>query len=465
MATNSYAWPAASGVTTTHWSGNIAASTNLAGAIRTAATDNNLAADWTVASASVLQSIGTYNGGYTNVSPYLWSGPGGFTSTAQNPVRPGVTAAMAGTYTITYTGGDNGCTASQNTSVTVNPGPAPIVSATANFPVCVGNTLNLSASSSGAGSTYQWTGPNGFSSSAQNPSIPSVGYTHGGNYTVSVTSGSCTETANVSVPLKQLSGTYKISPEGDYNSLTLAVSDYNNASCIQGPVVFELQGNYDPAYESFPIIIRNSPGASAVNTLTIRPAVGANTQVISTINGAPLIRFDGARYVTIDGRAGGTETTSALIIENLSTSALAGTSAITFVNGAQFNTVNYVKVLNGTTNSGQTAGNIIFGTTSGIGNSNNMVSNSFFAGSQESQTQMRYGLVCDGLDAAPNHANTISGNEFYSAVIRAMTLNAGLGNGWQVSNNHFYWQGGTFFIAGQRPFLMNNTSSSGHTIH
>jgi hypothetical protein len=464
VATNSYVWPAASGVTATHWTGNLGASTNLAGAIRTVATDNNLASDWTIASTSLLQTIGTYNGGYTSVSPYSWSGPGGFTSAAQNPVRINVTAAMAGQYTVTYTGGDNGCTATQATLVTINPGPAPIVAATANFPVCVGSNLNLSASSTGAGSTYQWTGPNGFSSSSQTPTLPSIGYPQAGTYAVSVTSGGCTETATVSVPLKQLSGTYRIAPGSDYNSITEIISDYNNASCIQGPVIIELQSNYDPSYESFPIIIRNSPGASAVNILTIRPATGTNPQVISSINGSSVIRFDGARFVTIDGRAGGSETGSSMVVENLSTSALAGTGAISFINGAQFNTINYVKALNGTTNGSQTAANIIFGTTSTVGNSNNTVSNSFFAGSQETQTQMRYGLISDGSNALPNNSNTISGNEFYSAVFRSIALNAGLGNSWQILNNHVYWHGGSFSTSGHRPLLMNNTASSGHNI-
>jgi hypothetical protein len=77
---------------------------------------------------------------------------------------------------------------------------------------------------------------------------------------------------------------------------------------------------------------------------------------------------------------------------------------------------------------------------------------------------MRYGIVCDGSNSIRNHNNTISGNEFYSAVFRGMPLNAGLGNNWKILNNHFYWQGGTFSTGGPRPIVMNNTGSSGHTI-
>jgi hypothetical protein len=291
-----------------------------------------------------------------------------------------------------------------------------------------------------------------------------VSLANAGNYVVSVNGGGCTQTATVAVPLKQLKGIYKIGPGADYNSLTSALADYNNASCIQGPVVFEILNSYSSAFESFPITINNSPGASAINTLTIRPAVGARPQILSLINGDAVIRLNGARYVTIDGRINSEGTESALIIENLSTSALAGTSAITLVNGSQFNTVTYVKVLNGGTNGGQAGGNILFGSSSTVGNSNNTISNCFLSGSQESQTQMRYGIVCDGSNIIRNHNNTISGNEFYSAVFRGMPLNAGLGNNWKILNNHFYWQGGTFSTGGPRPIVMNNTGSSGHTI-
>jgi hypothetical protein len=464
VATNGYVWPVASGVTTAQWSGNLPLATNLAGVIRTAAVDNNTSANWANASTTLIQSIGTYNGVYTNISPYSWTGPGGFVSTEQNPVRFNATAAMSGNYTITYVNGNNGCNASGTTSVVVNASIAPMVTASANFPICVGGNLILSANSTEAGSTFSWTGPGGFTSTLQNPSIPSIGYAQQGVYEVTVDGGGCTQKASVSIVLKQLKGVYKIAPGADYNSLTDALYDYNTASCIDGPVVFELTNRYNPAFESFPINIGNSPGASAVNTLTIRPAVGANPQVITAINGSAVIRFNGARYVTIDGRINGQGTESSMRIENLSTSNLAGTSAISLVNGAQFNTVNYVKVLNGTTNASQTAGNIIFGSATSVGNNNNTISNCFLAGSSETQTQMRYGIVCDGSNAARNSNNVISGNEFYSVVFRAMPLNAGLGNNWTISGNHFYWQGGTFSTAGPRPILMNNSGSSGHTI-
>ena len=54
--------------------------------------------------------------------------------------------------------------------------------ATNDGPYCVGETINLSVNSQ-AGATYSWTGPNGFTSTTQNPSIPNCTFEMGGTYT------------------------------------------------------------------------------------------------------------------------------------------------------------------------------------------------------------------------------------------------------------------------------------------
>lgn len=66
--------------------------------------------------------------------------------------------------------------------------------ASSNSPVCNNGTLNLSAVTI-SGATYAWTGPNGFSSSAQNPSVTNMSTAKEGTYTLTVTVGSCSQTA------------------------------------------------------------------------------------------------------------------------------------------------------------------------------------------------------------------------------------------------------------------------------
>jgi uncharacterized repeat protein (TIGR03803 family) len=62
--------------------------------------------------------------------------------------------------------------------------------ASSNSPVCAGQTLQLSAFPS-SGATYSWTGPNGFASTLQAPSILNATAADSGTYTVTVTAGTC----------------------------------------------------------------------------------------------------------------------------------------------------------------------------------------------------------------------------------------------------------------------------------
>ena len=59
-----------------------------------------------------------------------------------------------------------------------------------NGPVCVGSTLNLSCNGI-SGASYSWTGPNGFTSSLQNPSIANIKASDIGSYSVTVTVNGC----------------------------------------------------------------------------------------------------------------------------------------------------------------------------------------------------------------------------------------------------------------------------------
>jgi hypothetical protein len=79
---------------------------------------------------------------------------------------------------------------SYSTTTTVNIISACAVSATNSGPVCPGTTINLFASTI-PGATYQWTGPNGFTSNVQNPTDFHVSTDTGPYvYTVTATNGS-----------------------------------------------------------------------------------------------------------------------------------------------------------------------------------------------------------------------------------------------------------------------------------
>ena len=116
-------------------------------------------------------------------STYNWTGPNGFTSSIQSPAIPNVIIANAGTYNVTTT--LNGCTSLPSTTTTII---SPVVSAplvTSNSPICSGSTLNLNTPSI-AGVSYNWTGPNGFTSSLQNPVINNISVANGGLYNLTI---------------------------------------------------------------------------------------------------------------------------------------------------------------------------------------------------------------------------------------------------------------------------------------
>lgn len=103
------------------------------------------------------------------------------------------TAATAGAYTITITNPDGQAVTSGSAILTVNATPS-APAASNNGPVCAGATLSLSASTV-AGATYSWTGPSGFTSTSQNPSIANATTAASGTYSVTVTVGGCVSTS------------------------------------------------------------------------------------------------------------------------------------------------------------------------------------------------------------------------------------------------------------------------------
>ena len=135
----------------------------------------------------------------TGANSYIWSGPNGFLSTSQNPSIANVQVIHAGTYTVTGTS-TAGCVGTSTTSVVVNPNLNLV--ATSNTPICENTTLNLGVS---PGATWNWTGPNGFTSTLQNPVINSATTLASGTYNVSAQDANgCTGSASIQVQVNPL---------------------------------------------------------------------------------------------------------------------------------------------------------------------------------------------------------------------------------------------------------------------
>jgi gliding motility-associated-like protein len=123
---------------------------------------------------------------------YAWSGPGGYISSLQNPTIFNVGQAAAGQYTVLVTDA-NSCTNTAVANLSINPAPTPSI--VTNSPICVNDVMSLTAT---GGTIYQWTGPNGFFSSAQSPTVLGTSAAVGGIYQVTVTdANNCVATTTV----------------------------------------------------------------------------------------------------------------------------------------------------------------------------------------------------------------------------------------------------------------------------
>lgn len=89
-----------------------------------------------------------------------------------------------------------------------------------NSPICIGNTIELKAS---GGTNYAWTGPNGFTSMEQNPTIPNATALNSGQYSCSITgTGGCDDTKIVDVIVGDIE-----SPIPNLTSLPIVNGDCN----------------------------------------------------------------------------------------------------------------------------------------------------------------------------------------------------------------------------------------------
>lgn len=124
----------------------------------------------------------------TGATAYEWLGPNSFTSTAQNPSITNAQQVNTGIYAVRSV--VNSCTTQYaSTFVFVGYPNAPVASS--NSPVCENTDLNLTASFISGTVTYNWTGPNGFTSTTQNPTLTGIKPVNAGQYIVSATVNGC----------------------------------------------------------------------------------------------------------------------------------------------------------------------------------------------------------------------------------------------------------------------------------
>ncbi|MFZ4797077.1 MAG: T9SS type A sorting domain-containing protein [Bacteroidia bacterium] len=163
--------------------------------------------------------------------------------------------------------------------------------------ICGGQSLNLTVNSV-LGATYNWTGPNGFTSNIQNPIVSNVSSLAAGNYTVTVNNGcSTSESMNIIVKPKPLlflssnspvcigdtlklninnlgfTATYNWSGPNNFNYLSyIPVNPNRNASIINSTLA---------ANGLYKVVIKDSNNcvdSSVINaTINSKPVININT--------------------------------------------------------------------------------------------------------------------------------------------------------------------------------------------
>lgn len=124
---------------------------------------------------------------------YQWSGPGGWTSTLQNPTRAPMTATDAGTYGLVVI--TNNCPSPvSNVGVQVIDASF-LPQIVSNSPVCEGQTLTFSTPNV-TGAQYFWSGPSGFANNLSNFNLPQSTLGIEGNYNLYLVIGQCTTATN-----------------------------------------------------------------------------------------------------------------------------------------------------------------------------------------------------------------------------------------------------------------------------
>jgi hypothetical protein len=220
--------------------------------------------------------------------------------------------------------------------VTVNPIPAtPTVSNSG--PACEGSSVQFSAPTI-SGASYAWTGPNGYASSAQLPTLANVTTAMAGDYLMTVTNGGCTSPAGktnlvvnpkpampvVTAPTQALSGV----PGYSASILPVTGATYQwsitNGTITTGATTTSVtftSGTMGPLTLSVTVTVAGcvSPAGTAIVTVlpvalyTLAPCRVIDTRSITP----PPLPVQGSRILSMLGGGCGVPATAKAVVINL----------------------------------------------------------------------------------------------------------------------------------------------------
>jgi gliding motility-associated-like protein len=212
---------------------------------------------------------------------YTWTAPDLSTiTTATNTlVLPDADMEYNGTWTVTST--QFGCESEVSNPLQVNVNIRPEAQVMADeTQVCERGSFQLTGSPTLQDATYRWTGPNGFTSFLQSPSVSNMSAAKAGTYTFRVrTPAGCTDTASVNISMIE--------------SVDILAVSNSAPNCLYGPTNINLQATVFPANDGSYTFEWSGPGfMSSDSVAVIESATGTvngneYTLVVFTEEGCP----------------------------------------------------------------------------------------------------------------------------------------------------------------------------------
>jgi len=247
-----------------------------------------------------------------------------------------------------------------------------------------------------------------------------VAYNDGATATASITAATSVGTSAT---------TFTVAGTSVPDSLTGALASLNTNG-YAGPTLIELAPGYVTTNDTFPITFGNNPGPGSA--LTVRPAAGATGLVITRAGAYPTIALNNAKFVTIDGRPGGTggedgsgrPLTTNLTINNTFTTAGVQTGTILINNESRRNTVTHVNALGSNPSATSGVVSVVTGTLPVFGSDDNIVKNCMLSSNGAGLAAAGYYL--DGSPGVPAGAfrrhQLASGNILRDSDLRDIFL-------------------------------------------
>lgn len=208
-----------------------------------------------------------------------------------------------------------------------------------------------------------------------------------------------------------------------------------------GNVIIQLQTGYNAASEpATGIVFDTIWGATASRRVIIRPANGFSASISLTVAGSGALNLSKTKYLTVDGRQGGTGPVG-ISITNPSTATTDSTCTVYFASDAQFNIIRYCN-LSGSSKSTTLGGVVLFARGISTGNSFNTIEYCDINGMASANN----GICNNGQNssaAIQNNGDTIRFCNIYDFFNNGTAGNIGIrihqgASNWVIHANHIY---------------------------